>query len=273
VRAVLGAPGQPVRELPSEVESFVADVVDRDTMLTIVDRADVVVHLAGPASVRQSLADPVEYVRVHVGGTVSVLDACRRANVARFVYLSSAEVYGRPITIPVDEDQQVQPRSPYGAAKAAAELAVRSYCASFGTLAAILRPFSVYGPGVAPDSLVGTIARQVRAGGPIRVADLRPVRDYCYVADLADAVARACTAEIAQCAIINVASGVGTSVAELARAASRVAGRDQAVEENAAGRRPESAETFSLVADVRRARDILGWSATTSIDEGLAATI
>lgn len=273
VRALVGAPGQSVAELPADVETFVAEIADAAALRAIVEGADAVVHLAGPASVRESLSHPVECMQTHLGGTASILDACRHARVARFVYMSSAEVYGRPRVVPVNEDDPLEPRSPYGAAKASAEYAVRAYAASFGLTSAILRPFSVYGPGVAPDSLVGTIARQARGNGPIELADLRPVRDYCYVADLADAVALACSADISNCVFLNIASGTGTSVAELAEIASRAVRRRPAIVENASGRRPQAAEIFSLVADVRRVRETLGWSATTSLEDGLAATI
>jgi nucleoside-diphosphate-sugar epimerase len=194
--------------------------------------------------------------------------------VKRFVFVSSAEVYGRPHTSPVTEEHPLEPRSPYGAAKAAAEFAARAYSASFGLACVVLRPFSIYGPGVAPASLVGTIVRQVRAGEPVvQLADLRPVRDYCFVGDLADAIARACTANVHGYAAINIGSGEGTSVAALAARAIRAAGSRAEVVENVDARRQESAEIFDLVADVGKARTILGWAVTTSLDDGLAATI
>jgi nucleoside-diphosphate-sugar epimerase len=273
VRAIAGAPGQAIARLPAEVDARIADVADRAALPPIVDGADAVVHLAGPASVSDSFDRPAEYARVHLGGTVNVLDACRHARVRRFVYLSSAEVYGRPLANPVDEDALLAPRSPYGAAKAAAEFAARAFAATYGIDAVVLRPFSIYGPGVAPASLVGTIARQALHADRIELADIRPVRDYCYVADLAAALVSAAAEGTRGYRVFNVGSGVGVSVEQVAAAAARASGRSIPVVADPSRRRPAAAEIFTLVADPTHALAGLSWRTTTTLDEGLAKTL
>src|SRR5215218_4154448 len=94
VQALAGAPGQMVWELPAHVCPVFADIEDRKTLARMAAGADVAIHLAGPASVHDSFQSPLEYERVHVGGTRAMLDACRAAAVPRFIYVSSAEVYG-----------------------------------------------------------------------------------------------------------------------------------------------------------------------------------
>lgn len=273
IRAIAAAPGQQARALPPEVETCSVDVTDRAAFREALRGSDVVVHMAGGASVGESLKDPAATYASHVEGTLNALDASRREGARRFVYISSAEVYGRPLSSPVAEEDGLRPRSPYGLAKAAAESGVRAFSACYGTPSVILRPFSVYGPGASPSSLVGSIARHVRAKEPIVVADLRPIRDYVFVADLANAIVSACTAEVAGCVVANVGSGIGTSVADLARLASDLSSYHPPIVEDPARRRPEQSEILELVADTGAARLLLGWSASTPLDKGIALAL
>ena len=125
--------------------------------------SDVFVHLAGPPSVRRSFDAPQAYVQTHVAGTAAALAAAQRACVRRFVYISSAEVYGRPQVNPVPEDHPLRARSPYAAAKIGAEQLSGHFATAYAMETVILRPFSVYGPGVSESSLIGTILRQATA--------------------------------------------------------------------------------------------------------------
>jgi nucleoside-diphosphate-sugar epimerase len=273
LRTVAGAPGDTIVEPPTHVRSVRADINDIDAILPLAHDVETIVHLAGPASAAASFADPVGYVNAHVGGTLSMLEIARRAGVQRFVYVSSAEVYGRVDGQPVNETAPPQPRSPYGGAKAAAENLVRTYANAFGISACVLRPFSVYGPGQAPYALVPTIVRQALESDRVILHDLRPVRDYCYVGDLIDAIERACSLTADGFRVFNIASGIGTSVRDLAQAIIALSGRRIAIEESGVANRPTNVDIFELIADIERARTQLGWSPKTSLEEGLRATI
>ena len=160
-------------------------------------------------------------------GTANVLTACARAGVRRLVYVSSAEVYGLRQEGPVAEEHSPVPRSPYGAAKLAAEHFIQALAPGLAADVFILRPFSVYGPGLPRRSVVGTLLYQALFADAIMLHDLRTVRDYCYLDDVVDAVLRACYAPtLAHVRAYNVGSGVGTSVGRLCRLALEVlAGR------------------------------------------------
>jgi nucleoside-diphosphate-sugar epimerase len=272
VRALAGAPGDVIRDLPREVMARRGEITDGAAVSELMAGADVVIHLAGPPSVAESFEQPVEYVRVHVAGTAAVLAACRRLNVRRLIYLSSAEVYGRPQTNPVSEDHPLQARSPYAAAKIGAEKLVESFVHAFAIEATILRPFSIYGPGLSSASLIATIIRQAQEEGCVRLASLTPVRDYCYVEDLASAVVRACAVKGAAPAAINIGSGVGTSVSDVANLVLEIIGREIPVIETGAAR-PAGSEINCLIADTRKAQTFLGWMPAYSLEHGLAETI
>jgi nucleoside-diphosphate-sugar epimerase len=271
---ILGLPGAAVVPAPRDVQSGYLDICDMQGLVYWLREVDTVIYAAGPPSVAASFGNPVPFAQVHVVGTVSTLEACRRARVRRLVYLSSAEVYGQPDVNPVAEGAPLAPLSPYGAAKMSAETFI---CADAGRSvgdAIILRPFSVYGPGSPAGSLVGSIIRQVLTGSEIRVFDSRPVRDYCYIEDLVTCVLEACASPVdAPVRIYNVGSGRATSIADLTRRALEIAGRDLPVRIAAEPDRPPHAAVRKLIADVDKAKRELRWSCSTALEQGLAYVI
>jgi nucleoside-diphosphate-sugar epimerase len=273
VRAHVGPPGIVGHALPDSVETANADITDASAMCSIVAGSRAVIHLAGPPSVRASFERAAEYAAIHVVGTTVCLQACVDEGVRRFVYVSSADVYGRPQTDRVAEDHPLCARSPYAAAKIGAEQMVGAYATAHGLETVILRPFSIYGPGLSHYSLLWTILKQARGQDDIVLSDLRPERDYCYVDDLAQAAVRALFARIEQPIIVNIGTGTGTSVADLARAALAVIGRQAEVLERPHDKRPGDSEIYRLVADPRKARAILGWDYAFDLAAGLRKTI
>ena len=272
VRALVGPPGTTVRKIPEGVLTAFCDITNGATVRELVEGSDAVVHLAGPASVSESFENATEYARVHVCGTATVLDACQEEGVRRFVYISSAEVYGRPETELVHEHQRLEARSPYGAAKIGAEKLVEAFALNRGIQAAILRPFSIYGPGLSRQSVLGTILHQAQSNDFIQPRDLKPIRDYCYLDDLAHAIVLSCVANLDGRCVINIGTGIGTSVGELAQLVLKVCGLNLPIRECAREARPATAEIFRLVADCRTARKVLGWSSQTPLALGIQKT-
>jgi nucleoside-diphosphate-sugar epimerase len=275
VRAHAGPSGTDLAALPGGVPVSFAEITDANAVGRIVAEAEAVVHLAGPASVAESFSKPGLYARAHVVGTASVIDACRAADVRTLVHISSAEVYGQPHANPVAEEAPTDPRSPYGAVKLAAEAMARSCCPAAGIAAIVLRPFSVYGQRSPERSLVGRLARAAVGESALRVAALRPVRDYVHVDDLSVAVATAlanllATGPAAAVPVFNVGSGVGTSVHEMATLVLEVAGRSAPIEEMSTPDRPARQDVTHLVADIDRARSQLGWVPAVPLRQGLA---
>jgi nucleoside-diphosphate-sugar epimerase len=273
VRALAAAPGQETLELPPEVTPVHADIEDSGTLAGLVTGVDVAIHLAGPPSVAASFQAALEYGRVHTTGTLVMLEACRVAQVPRFVYVSSAEVYGRPEVNPVSEDHPLRPRSPYAASKAAAEQFVGAYARAFGAQTVVLRLFSVYGPGLPLRSVIGTILGQVLSEDEVVLADLGPVRDYCFLDDVVEGVLLAASAPCPGASTFNLGSGTGTSVGDLAALAVRLGGRRLPIRSDPSRRRPAAADIDHLVADRTRAEAVLGWSPAVPLEDGLSRTL
>ncbi len=272
VRAFVGPPGVFDPTLPADIPALRGEITDIDAVRAIVAGADAVIHAAGPPSVAASFTCAADYARVHTVGTATVLDACRQTGVRRVVYISSAEVYGARSSLPVAEASPLRARSPYGAAKIGAEHLVRAFSCAGYVRATILRPFSLYGPRQPRFSLIATLVRQACEDDRLSLRDLRPVRDYCYVDDAARAVVHACGAD-QENLIVNVGTGRGTGVAELAALVMRTVGRDVPIVPTTDGIRPGDTEIPCLVADIRRARNVLGWAPRVSLMKGLEETV
>jgi nucleoside-diphosphate-sugar epimerase len=273
IRALAGPPGQQILPLPAGVEPVYADIEDQKTLLHMATGASVAIHLAGPPSVAASFQAPLQFGRIHASGTLAVLEACRAARVSRFVYVSSAEVYGRVADNPVSENHPLQPRSPYGASKAAAEQFVTAYAQAYGMQTVVLRPFSVYGPRLPLRSVTGTILRQTLWEDEIVLGDLRPVRDYCFLDDVVEGILLAATVPCVRTTVVNLGTGVGTSVGDLAQLAANLAGRRLPIRSDPSRRRPAGTDIDELVADRGHAAATLGWSPAVSLQDGLHRTL
>lgn len=268
----LNGPGTTLQGLAQGIEYLTCDLTETESLKSWVSGLDLVIHAAGNPSVARSFEIPEEYARVHVQGTAALLHACQMASVAQIVYVSSAEVYGRPEVNPVSENHRLQARSPYAAAKIGAERLIEAYVESFGMAATVLRPFSIYGPNPTSDSLFGSILSMAK-GGRIQLQNLKPVRDYCYVDDLARAVVLACTREGDSLRIINIGTGKGTSVAEFAERILQTLGLNIPIVEEPRLSRPGRSEILELIADIAIAKDVLGWHPQTKLRDGLRLAI
>lgn len=268
VVAHIGPPGAELA-VPGEAASAVWFAIeDASRFASSFRGCDVVVHLAGPAAVTPSFEDPQRYLCEHLLGTAALLATAQAEGVRRLVYISSAEVYGRTSLPRVSEDVQPRPRSPYAVAKIASEAYVMHAALTGGPEAFILRPFSVYGPQQRRTSVLGTILSQALGGDLVTVHDLAPVRDYCHVGDVARAVVLATTAPLEQFDVVNIGTGIGTSVSELIATVERSLARPLTVRVLGANRGP--ADILKLVADRRHAGSSLGWEPRIDLDEGVS---
>ncbi|KMO43587.1 hypothetical protein VQ03_07685 [Methylobacterium tarhaniae] len=274
VRTLVGPPGAAAVAPPAGIAAWHGEIDDPAVLAPVLRDATLVLHLAGPRSVAASFGAAAAYARIHAAGTAAVVEACAGAGAARLIYVSSAEVYGQPERNPVGEEAPLAPRSPYATAKAEAEAFVRAGAAAGGFEAVIVRPFSVYGPGMAPDTLLGTLVDRARSGDPVEVFDPRPVRDYCHVDDVVAALVACCGAALPEpTRTYNLASGLGLPVEELAWRVLALAGRTDAPRVAQESDRPRSADILALVGDPARAARELGWHAATPLDHGLSAML
>lgn len=240
------------------------DVADAGTWARL-PAAERVVHLAARNFVPDSWRAPADFVQTNVLGATRALEYCRTHGAA-IVHLSSY-LYGMPTQLPIPESAPLVSWNPYALSKRLAEEASRFFAASLGVAVTVLRPFNVYGPGQREPFLVPRLVRQLREGGPIRVTDLRPRRDFVHVVDVVDGIVRAVGTAAAGFRAFNLGSGRSHSVADVIALLQRSAGTSFPVVVDGT---PRQDEVLDTVADIGAARRELAWEPRVSLQDGLA---
>jgi UDP-glucose 4-epimerase len=220
------------REPAAGADVIVEDALQADLSALLDDREiDVLFHLAGTASVPPSLARPIDDLERNAGTTLAVLEGARHARRSPLVgFISSAAVYGEGRQMPMTEDHPLEPVSPYGISKLAAETYVRLYAQLYGLPTFSVRPFSLYGPRQRKLVVYDLLCRAADGEDPLVVLGAPEVsRDFVYVADCARALLVLARRAPALGEAYNVASGVGTPLGELVPAILRAVGSDAPV--------------------------------------------
>lgn len=238
--------------------------------------AATVFHLAAQSQVEVANANPVSTFESNIAGTWSVLEAARRSpRVGQVVVASSDKAYGEQPVLPYTEDMPLLATNPYDASKACADIVARSYASAFAVPVAVTRCGNFFGPGDTNwDRLVPGIIRSVLEGRPPVVrSDGSPTRDYLYVADgalsyllLAESLAR--DPGLAGQAF-NFSTETPVSVLDLVSLIQKAAGTALAPDVRASARAEISHQWLSAA----KARAVLGWAPTRSLEEALAETV
>ena len=236
-------------------------------------RPQAVVHVAAQAEVRRSVTDPLLDASINVLGSIAVLEAGRRAGVTRVVYTSTGgAAYGDTDVLPTPEDHPARAASPYGVSKVTAERYLECWRGLTGVSTLALRLANVYGPRQNPAGEAGVVAifayRLLRGEPCVVNGDGEQTRDYVYVEDVADAVARAVSRPEAT-GVANIGTGVETAVNEVYRRLARAAGVDPAAVHGPA--KPGEQRRSAL--DPARVKTLLGWTPSTALDDGMARTL
>lgn len=271
---VSGLDMRPSPHAPTAGLTALGDIRDMAAVARAVRGVDAVVHCAAQVSVERSTEDPVTDAQTNVLGTVNLLDAAARAGVRRFVYVSSAAVYGDPRRLPVDEGHPTEPLSNYGASKLAGEKSALAFARTRGLEAVVVRPFNFYSPRADPSSpYSGVITRfvdRVRRGEPpVIEGDGEQTRDFIHARDVASMVMALAGAEGVSGEVFNCGSGSATSVLQLARLSVEVSGK--ALEPAFAP--PRKGDIRHSVADIGKAREALGFRAEVPLRQGLSELI
>ena len=257
-----------VKELEEIGLKFVrVDIRDHDEIEKVLQeiRPVGVAHLAALISVPESFEKPNLYMAVNVEGTRNLVSAANEVGVERFVYASSAAVYGNPVRLPIDEDHPTKPISPYGESKLLGEKCVLN---EFRRSAFSLRLFNVYGRGQSPEyaGVITKFLERVSHGEPpIIYGDGEQTRDFIYVGDVTDAFIQALTSNLQGTYIFNVGTGNAVTINQLAKIIIKLAGLN--IEPIHADPRP--GDIRHSYADISKIKNILGWQPKTSLEEGL----
>ena len=251
--------------LPKEAFVHELDIRNTEDIIPIMQDADVVFHTAAVPRVPYSIEHPVETTDQNITGTVSVLTAAARAKVRRVVYSASSSAYGGHEQMPLVETMTAAPVHPYGAQKYVGEIFATMWANLYGIETVSLRYFNVYGPGLDPNGpyalAVGRFLLARKEGTPITIyGDGTVTRDFTHVNDVVRAnILAAESRKVGKGEVINIGAGNNISIQKLAE----MFGGEIKYE-------APRIEAHDTLADITKAKELLGWEPEITIEEGVA---
>ena len=257
-----------------QLDFVLGDIRDQGLVLEVTAGVDAIVHLAAVASVQASVDDPTGTHETNFDGTLYLLEAARKNKIRRFLYASSAAVYGDNKRLPLPEDEVPNPLSPYAVDKLAGEYYLRFYHAKFGIDTTAFRFFNIFGPRQDPSSpysgVISIFIERVRQGARVTLfGDGRQTRDFVYVGDLAALLTQALARPETVGQVINVGRGKQCDLLELLETLEKLTGKS--IE-----RRFESARLGDIVhsrADISKLVRLFGKAPATDMATGLGAIL
>lgn len=262
-----------LEQVKDKIEFVEGSILDEDLVNRLAEGCDGVFHLAAVTSVPQSLDEPIFVHKVNALGTLTVIEAARKAG-ARVVFSSSAAVYGDDPTLPKTEDLPTFPISPYGVQKLMGEHYLRNFHSLFDLPCFCLRYFNVYGPRQNPAShysgVITIFCNRALAGNPIRIfGDGEQTRDFVYVSDVVQANLCAMAAENANARPLNVGTGKSVNLTTLATLIRDAAGSSSPIEYAA----PRAGDIVHSRSNPSATEKAIGFKAQVPMEEGLKKTI
>lgn len=266
-----------LRDLEGKLKITIADVGKPGEIAALLPGCSVVFNVAGKVSHVDSMRDPVADLHANAYAQIVALEACRQhAPHARIVYASTRQIYGRPVSCPVDESHVVRPVDVNGINKASGEAYHTLYHQVYGMQTVSLRLTNTYGPRMrvmdARQTFLGIWMRRVVEDGTFEVWEGHQKRDPIFVEDAVDAFLAAAACESAQGCVFNIGGGAAVTLTELAQSLVDIAGtgRFETKQFPAERKRIDIGDYF---ADDRLFRAVTGWAPQITLQEGLARTV
>jgi len=268
---------QSEKTVRDSIEIFAGDIRDPHGVDKAVENQEVVLNLAALIAIPYSYHSPDTYIDTNIKGTLNILQAARRHQVARVVQTSTSEVYGTAQYIPIDENHRLHPQSPYAASKVGADQLALSFHASFDLPVGILRPFNTYGPRQSARAVIPTIISQLANKSKVKLGSLSPTRDFSFVQDTADGFLAAASSDAIIGNTINLGSGFEISIKQTAETIAKLMNTKLELANDEQRVRPENSEVERLFASIDKAKQVLGWQpkfqGITGFESGLKKTI
>lgn len=256
------------------VEIIEADLRDASRVIQACRGVETIFHQAAFVSVPQSMKEPTECFDVNVTGTATLLHAAHKYGVKRVVFASSTAVYGDSDAFPLVEETPLRPLSPYAASKRVDEIYGQLYVTTFGLEVVGLRYFNVYGPRQRPDSqyaaAVPIFISRLLDGKPVTIfGDGGQTRDLIFVGDVVRANLVAATHPSAAGGVFNICTGVETRIIDLIEILQDLFPSAPAPE----FAEPRAGDIYRSIGSPQLARDLLGFHAEVSLEDGLRQTV
>ncbi len=204
------------------IHTIKGDIRDFKIVNDITNDVDIIIHTAAQTSVNRSIENPIYDIDNNINGTLNLLEASRKSDIERFIYISSAAVYGIPIYLPIDENHPTNPISPYGLSKLTAERYSILYNKLYELPVTVVRPFNIFGPFLNEnDSYSGVITKFINRiknnQNPIIFGDGNQTRDFIYINDIINAISKIIDNDKTIGEIYNIGTGNPIKIIDLAK--------------------------------------------------------
>jgi NAD dependent epimerase/dehydratase len=261
-------------ELVRDMEIFMGDIRDFDSVRRAMKGCHDVFHLAALIGIPYSYDSPLAYIKTNIEGTYNVLENARDLNMDNVLVTSTSETYGTAQFVPITEKHPLVGQSPYSASKIAADQLALSYWLSFGLPVKIARPFNTFGPRQSSRAVIPTIAAQILAGKrKLNLGNLAPTRDLTYVTDTVEGMIKISRAKKLNGSVTNIGSGFEITIKNLALLIADVCGVRINFHLAKERQRPEKSEVERLFCDNSRLVQNTKWQPQFTLRQGLEQTV
>lgn len=255
------------------VQIIKGDICDEDLVSKSIKDKELIVHLAALPFIPDSYMFPQEFFKVNTIGTINLIwKSINSETVERFVHISTSEVYGTAMYVPMDEDHPTLPHSTYAVSKLAADRAVFSMHKEHDFPVVIIRPFNSFGPNITQPYIIPEIILQLLNGNrTLHLGNVESSRDFTYVTDTARGILIALTEEKAIGETINIGRREDIKIKDLAFLIAELMGKNIEIKTDVTRLRPYDVER--LCCSNKKAEKLLGWKPEVSLKDGLRRTI
>ena len=257
-----------------EIQIITGDVRDVHFCEVLTKDIDVVFNLAALIGIPYSYIAPDSYVDTNIKGALNICQAALTNHVENVIQVSTSEVYGTALYVPIDEKHPLQAQSPYSATKIGADAIAMSFFNTFGLPVVIARPFNTYGPRQSARAVIPSIISQIASGATkIKIGDTRPTRDFSYVLDTCKGMISLSECEAAVGQVVNIGSNYEITIEELFHKITRLMSSSAIPVTEDHRMRPEKSEVQRLWCDNTKIYNLTGFKPDYDLEKGLKLTI
>ena len=230
---------------------------------------EIVIHLAAKTSIQNSFMKPYEIYYTNILGTLNLLELARTKNIRKFIFLSTY-VYGEPKYLPIDEKHPINPHTPYNQSKLIAEQLCEGYSNNFGIDIVTLRPFYIYGPSSKPNTFVPSIIQQISKSGKVLLSGEYTKRDFLFVDDFINLIEAVLDLFPHGYNLYNVGYGRNYTLKEVSYLLAALLKKKITIHYD---NKLRPNDVNEMVADISKVSKEFNWKPSTSLKEGLEATL
>jgi NAD dependent epimerase/dehydratase len=252
---------------------ILGDVRDESFVEKITKKVDIIINLAALISIPYSYSAVHSYVDTNITGACNIAKAAIKNKTKKLIQISTSEVYGSAKYLPIDENHELQPQSPYSASKIGADAMTLSFYYSFGLNVCLARPFNTYGPRQSLRAVIPTIIYQIiKKKKKIKLGNLESIRDFCHVSDTCEGIISLIKSKNTAGKIFNIGSGKKTKIKDLIIMLEKISRHKITVIKDKDKFRPKKSEVDRLQCNFNKLNSFTGFKPKIKLLDGLKTT-